>query len=39
MQGIIIARKEVQRQRIQCIYEQAKNNVSIDGILEQLKLA
>ncbi|MDI3311900.1 MAG: IS701 family transposase [Thermoanaerobacterium sp.] len=38
-QGIIIARKEVQKQRIQWIYEQAKNDVSIDEILGQLKLA
>lgn len=38
-QGIIIVRKEVQKQRIQWIYEQAKNDISIDEILEQLKLA
>ncbi len=38
-QGIKMVCKEVQKQRIQWIYKQANNNVSIDEILEQLRLA
>nr|WP_233432547.1 MULTISPECIES: hypothetical protein [Thermoanaerobacterium] len=37
-QGIKMVRKEVQRQRIKWIYERANSNVSIDEILEQLRL-
>ncbi len=37
--GIVIVRKDVQKQRIQWIYDQAKNNIPIDEIFEQLKLA
>jgi hypothetical protein len=34
-----MVRKEVQKQRVKWIYEQANNNVSINEILEQLRLA
>jgi hypothetical protein len=34
-----MVRKEVQKQHVQWLYEQAENYVPIDEILEQLKLA
>ncbi|AEF16490.1 transposase IS4 family protein [Thermoanaerobacterium xylanolyticum LX-11] len=38
-QGIKIVRKEVQKQRVQWLYERANNKVPIDEILEELQLA
>ncbi|MGJ7046077.1 hypothetical protein HNR52_002296, partial [Thermoanaerobacterium thermosulfurigenes] len=37
--GIKIVRKEVQKQRVQWLYERANNKVPIDEILAELQLA